>query len=114
MANPTISQMKINNTVYDICDYTIRNVLVIDNCYKINRTTSQQTVVANNSLTFNWNTINSLSNKIYVRYLEYDLDSSTIFPIAFSQNSMTIRNIDTTNDISFTPTASQLWYDIEV
>ena len=111
MANPTISEIKIDNTTYNICDYAIRKNAIIPNYYRINRTASQQTVTANNFLSFTWNTLNSLSDKTYLVYLEYNLNSSFIFVTNFFQNGMTVNN-NSNNNISFTPTAIQLWYDL--
>ena len=111
MAYSSLSQIKINNTTYDICDYDLRNDGMIADYYKINRTTSQKTIGATTTLNIAWDGVSSLSDKIYIMYLEYNTDSHFIYPVTLVQNAIAISNRHSSS-ISFTPTATQLWFKL--
>lgn len=110
MANNTISQIKLGNTTYDICDYTLRDQL-IGAYYKVSRTVGQKTVNGNSLLTVVWDSLDGAfsSDKFFLGYLDYNTDFYSLFPVTFTQNAMTVGNW-CTSSVNFTPTANQIWY----
>lgn len=112
MANPTISQIKIGTTTYDICDYLLRNNINIYNCYKINRTASEQTLTGLAYAHVNWNSLSTLSDKHYIGYLEFNLDNYLCYACTLAQSYMLIFHWISSVTSTCTPTAVQLWWNL--
>ena len=110
MANPTISQIKIGSTTYDICDFEVRS-LDVTQCYKINRTSPSITKNGQGTISVTWNAISAITNKYYIGYIDYNTDNDQTYPVSLFATGMTLCYY-TSGNITLTPTATQLWYDL--
>ena len=111
MANPTISQIKIGTTTYDICDYFVRNNIQLINCYKINRTAPQQTLVKLSYARVEWDALSTLADKFYIGYLAFNLDNYLVYACTLAQSYMLIYHWASGTTSTPTPTAVQLWFN---
>lgn len=111
MANPTISQIKIGTTIYDICDYFVRNNMGIYNIYKINRTAPEQSLTGLAHARVDWNGLDTLGDKFYLGYLEFNLDNYLCYACTLARAYMLIFHWVSSVTTTFTPTAVQLWWN---
>lgn len=106
MANNTISQIKLGNTIYDICDYTFRTKMTW--WKKLDRTVSSAVSVSANYLQdFGWG--NSVpSNYTYWGYLQYNTASIHLSVVTLTEGGMVLSN-RSSSTISVSPTATMLY-----
>ena len=117
MAIDTISQIKIDNTTYDFCDYEIRSKLVqwLSVTCRVSSSSVSLTVPAGDLLSFSWGyRTSSVSDYTYWGYLNYNLGSAgtdnSIYAVTLTEGGMVVANANTTSDkILSNPEASLLY-----
>ena len=113
MANPTISEIKIDNTTYNICDYDTRSKISAFSAHS--RSYSSSIDISGKSQgQIDWKPLpSSYSNYIYVGYYGYSLGGSSynIYLVALTENNMIIyNNSSNTNSIGPGCYAYQLYF----
>lgn len=108
MANPTISQIKINDTIYDLCDFDFRSHIKKWH-RKYKNPQSSVTVPAMAQTTCYWDHSDIPSDYEFWGYLEYDTNSIYVYPVTINHSAMVLFNRQSSRDSTVTPHAFMLY-----
>lgn len=116
MANPTISQIKIGNTTYDICDYTAReNYLgIITVECTVN---SNKSINSNSYLWVYWdNKDPDITGLTYFGYTFYELGHQALYVAHFIETGINVCNRRTTGSdpVVVKPIARQMYMSLDL
>ena len=110
MAIDTISQIKLNTTTYDICDYVARKNLTFFNIVECTINGSKSFSGKKNTV-FSWaNKDIDVTNLTYMGYTDYNLASQYLSISYFGENSVSLYN-RYSSSVSVSPTAHQLYLE---